>query len=70
MSLTAGQVVEYKYIKSQSQTGRVAWESDPNHTYTVPKTCATAAVQAGQMAVLMSTGRRLSRSVLVAGCLD
>lgn len=44
VSLTAGRVVEYKYINVNSD-GSVTWERDPNHTYTVPKTCATAAVQ-------------------------
>ena len=44
VSLAAGQVIEYKYINVRSD-GSVAWERDPNHTYTVPKTCATAVVQ-------------------------
>ncbi|KAF7551843.1 hypothetical protein G7046_g7590 [Stylonectria norvegica] len=42
--LKAGQVIEYKYINVKSG-GSVAWERDPNHTYTVPKTCATTAVK-------------------------
>jgi hypothetical protein len=32
----------YKYINVASD-GAVTWEADPNHTYTVPATCATAA---------------------------
>ena len=32
----------YKYINVASD-GTVTWEADPNHTYTVPATCATAA---------------------------
>jgi len=31
----------YKYINVASD-GAVTWEADPNHTYTVPATCATA----------------------------
>ncbi|KJZ80408.1 hypothetical protein HIM_00258 [Hirsutella minnesotensis 3608] len=42
--LVAGAVVEYKYIKV-SRDGSRTWERDPNRTYTVPKSCATAAVR-------------------------
>ncbi|CAM1503871.1 Fc.00g014620.m01.CDS01 [Cosmosporella sp. VM-42] len=42
--LSAGQVIEYKYINVASG-GSVTWEKDPNHTYTVPKTCATTAAK-------------------------
>lgn len=38
----AGQVFEYKYI-NVAEDGGVTWEADPNHTYTVAKSCATAA---------------------------
>jgi hypothetical protein len=41
ISFAAGTVVEYKYINVASEGG-VTWEADPNHTYTVPSTCATA----------------------------
>ena len=44
LSLAAGQVVQYKYINVAS-SGAVTWEKDPNHTYTVPVSCATAAVK-------------------------
>jgi glucoamylase len=36
-----GEVIQYKYINVASN-GQVTWEADPNHTYTVPATCATA----------------------------
>ncbi|KAF6834362.1 glucan 1,4-alpha-glucosidase-like protein [Colletotrichum plurivorum] len=41
IELQAGQVIEYKYINVASNGG-VTWERDPNHTYTVPSSCATA----------------------------
>jgi glucan endo-1,3-alpha-glucosidase len=41
ISLAAGTVIQYKYINVASN-GDVTWEADPNHTYTVPSTCATA----------------------------
>ena len=41
LSLAAGQVIQYKYINVAS-SGTVVWEKDPNHTYTVPSSCATA----------------------------
>ncbi|KAI0137392.1 family 15 glycosyl hydrolase [Xylariales sp. AK1849] len=44
IKLTAGQVIQYKYIVVGS-SGSVTWEADPNHTYTVPATCATAAAK-------------------------
>ncbi|PHH82914.1 hypothetical protein CDD82_4348 [Ophiocordyceps australis] len=40
LSFTPGDGLEYKYIKVASN-GAIEWEHDPNHTYTVPKTCAT-----------------------------
>jgi len=40
--LAPGAVIQYKYINVNS-AGTVTWEADPNHTYTVPATCATAA---------------------------
>ncbi|KAI9158456.1 Glucoamylase [Paramyrothecium foliicola] len=41
LRLAAGQVIQYKYINVASD-GRVTWERDPNRTYTVPRSCATA----------------------------
>ncbi|KAK3397706.1 alpha-amylase A precursor [Sordaria brevicollis] len=41
VNLAPGSVVLYKFIKVSS-SGTVSWESDPNHTYTVP--CAAATV--------------------------
>lgn len=41
ISFPAGTVIQYKYINVASN-GDVTWEADPNHTYTVPATCATA----------------------------
>jgi len=41
LDLDAGQVIQYKYIKV-GEGGAIEWEADPNHTYTVPATCATA----------------------------
>ncbi|KAH8791321.1 glycoside hydrolase family 13 protein [Hyaloscypha sp. PMI_1271] len=42
LNLAPGAVIQYKYINVNS-AGTVTWEADPNHTYTVPATCATAA---------------------------
>ncbi|KAJ6441978.1 glucoamylase precursor [Purpureocillium lavendulum] len=44
VTLPAGQVVEYKYINVNPDDS-LTWEKDPNHTYTVPKSCATSATQ-------------------------
>ncbi|KAF4623996.1 hypothetical protein G7Y89_g14180 [Cudoniella acicularis] len=41
VSFAAGTVIQYKYINVATD-GAVTWEADPNHTYTVPATCATA----------------------------
>lgn len=41
VSFAPGTVIEYKYINVASD-GDVTWEADPNHTYTVPASCATA----------------------------
>jgi len=41
VAFAAGTVIQYKYINVASD-GTVTWEADPNHTYTVPATCATA----------------------------
>jgi glucoamylase len=41
ISFPAGQVIQYKYINVASD-GTPTWEKDPNHTYTVPASCATA----------------------------
>lgn len=43
VSLPAGTVFEYKYIRIESD-GTIEWESDPNRSYTVPAACATTAV--------------------------
>ncbi|KAK8025728.1 glucoamylase [Apiospora arundinis] len=44
INLAAGQAVQYKYIVVNTD-GSVTWEADPNHTYTVPKGCATQATK-------------------------
>jgi len=41
VTLAAGETFSYKYINVAS-SGTVTWESDPNRSYTVPQTCATA----------------------------
>lgn len=41
VSFAAGTVIQYKYI-NVAASGAVTWEADPNHTYTVPVSCATA----------------------------
>jgi glucoamylase len=41
VNFPAGTVIQYKYINVAS-SGAVTWEKDPNHTYTVPASCATA----------------------------
>ncbi|KAH8820547.1 glycoside hydrolase family 13 protein [Xylogone sp. PMI_703] len=41
VNLAPGTVFEYKFINVASN-GAVTWEADPNHTYTVPASCATA----------------------------
>ncbi|KAI5806938.1 starch binding domain-containing protein [Geopyxis carbonaria] len=41
VTLAAGTTFEYKFINVQS-SGTVNWESDPNRSFTVPKSCATA----------------------------
>ncbi|KAI9049786.1 hypothetical protein LZ554_005937 [Drepanopeziza brunnea f. sp. 'monogermtubi'] len=43
VALAPGTVIMYKYINVAS-TGAVTWEADPNHTFTVPASCATTAV--------------------------
>ncbi|KAG0646292.1 hypothetical protein D0Z07_8248 [Hyphodiscus hymeniophilus] len=42
ISFAPGTVIQYKYINVASN-GDVTWEADPNHTYTVPASCATSA---------------------------
>lgn len=44
VTLPAGQAIQYKYIVVNTD-GSVTWEADPNHSYTVPKTCATTATK-------------------------
>ncbi|CAI4214164.1 unnamed protein product [Parascedosporium putredinis] len=45
LNLPAGTTFEYKFINVAS-SGAVTWESDPNRSYTVPKTCSTTATVA------------------------
>lgn len=42
----AGERFEYKFI-NVAEDGTVTWEADPNHTYTVQKTCPTTATVSG-----------------------
>lgn len=42
ISFAPGTVLQYKYIVVET-SGTVTWEADPNHTYTVPASCSTAA---------------------------
>jgi glucoamylase len=41
INLNAGQVIQYKYIVVNTD-GSVTWEADPNHTWTLPVSCARA----------------------------
>jgi Starch binding domain/Cytochrome domain of cellobiose dehydrogenase len=41
VTLSAGENFQYKFINVQS-SGTVDWESDPNRSFTVPESCATA----------------------------
>ncbi|KAJ6780421.1 hypothetical protein PWT90_02308 [Aphanocladium album] len=45
VTLPAGKAIEYKYINVASD-GSVTWERDPNHSYTVPKSCSKTASRA------------------------
>ncbi|KAH8677484.1 family 15 glycosyl hydrolase [Xylariales sp. PMI_506] len=45
VKLAAGTVIQYKYIVENTD-GSITWEADPNHTYTVPSSCATTAAVA------------------------
>lgn len=45
ITFPAGTSIQYKYINF-NQDGTYTWENDPNHSYTVPKTCATTATEA------------------------
>lgn len=47
VSLAAGTSFQYKFIKYNSTSNAVTWESGSNRDYTVPKTCATTAVVNG-----------------------
>lgn len=40
INLLAGDSIQYKFINVAS-SGTVAWEADPNHSYTVPSSCGT-----------------------------
>lgn len=42
VTFAPGTVIQYKYVNVASDGG-VTWEAGPNHTYTVPATCSTAA---------------------------
>lgn len=42
VTLPAGSAVEYKYVVVEDGKSTV-WESDPNRSWSVPKTCSTAA---------------------------
>ncbi|KAI2632398.1 carbohydrate-binding module family 20 protein [Hypoxylon sp. NC1633] len=44
VTLPAGQAITYKYIIVNTD-GSVTWESDPNRSYTVPRTCASTATE-------------------------
>ncbi|CAJ2511113.1 Uu.00g067380.m01.CDS01 [Anthostomella pinea] len=44
ITLRAGQAVEYKYFVLNTD-GSVAWEADPNRSYTVPTGCSTTATE-------------------------
>ena len=41
VTFAPGTVIQYKFINVASD-GDITWEADPNHTYTVPATGATA----------------------------
>ena len=41
-----GTIITYKFINVAS-SGAVTWEKDPNHTFTVPASCATAVTVSG-----------------------
>jgi hypothetical protein len=41
VTLAAGTTFQYKFINVQS-SGAISWESDPNRSFTVPQSCATA----------------------------
>jgi predicted carbohydrate-binding protein with CBM5 and CBM33 domain len=41
LTLAAGQSFEYKFVNVAS-SGTATWESDPNRSYTVPRSCSTA----------------------------
>lgn len=41
VTLAAGQTFEYKFVNVAS-SGTATWESDPNRSYTVPRSCATS----------------------------
>lgn len=43
VTLAAGESFEYKFVNVAS-SGAVTWESDLNRAYTVPSSCAMAAV--------------------------
>lgn len=45
--LKACQNVEYKFI-IVNMDGSITWERDPNHSYTVPRTCAANATHSGK----------------------
>lgn len=44
VTLPAGQSIQYKYIKKESD-GSIVWESDPNRSYQVPKSCGVTTAE-------------------------
>lgn len=44
VTLPAGESVEYKYIKKETD-GSIVWESDPNRDYQVPQKCGTTTAE-------------------------
>ncbi|KAL7624358.1 glycoside hydrolase 15 protein [Parahypoxylon ruwenzoriense] len=44
ISLPAGRAIQYKYIVVNTD-GSVVWEADPNHSYSIPSGCSSAATK-------------------------
>ncbi|KAI1388318.1 carbohydrate-binding module family 20 protein [Hypoxylon trugodes] len=44
ITLPAGQAIQYKYIVVNTD-GSITWESDPNRSYSVPKSCSTTSTK-------------------------
>lgn len=47
VTLPAGTVFQYKFVVVRSG-GQVTWEADPDRSYTVPKSCASAVTVSGE----------------------